>query len=227
AGTVLGVCRREFGSGTEASAELQWLGEGCATSDLVIPAGDNTNVFENTSTGKIGTCLTALDLGGTVNGVVLPAAHRFAIGIASSENGTSLWGITTDVRVIGVDGALPTLENAVNGSYPFFSEDVLYNISNAALYTGNPKKVWESIKTNIGAPGFLADSNKAFVNYWGQSGDLAPPSIYGGPGTIPATLTSVQSSPINGLTKSPNGAVNNCDPAVVFGNTPTYQFLNQ
>jgi hypothetical protein len=229
AGTIIGVCRREFGSGTEASAELNWLGEGCGTSDLAIPPGDNTNVFENTSTGKIAGCLTALDQGGTINGTTIPASGRYAIGIASSENGTSTWGPGTDVRVVAVDGALPTLENVVNGYYPFFSEDVLYNISSSSLYTGNPKKVWEAVKSNIGAPGFLADSNKAFQNYWGQSGDLAPPTIYGAPATIPATQASVQSSPINGLSKSANGAVNNCDPAVVFGssNTASYQFLNK
>ena len=232
AGTIFGICRREFGSGTEASAELNWLGEGCGTSDLSIPAGDNVNVFENTSTGKIGSCLTALDQGGVVNGVTLPAAGRFAIGIVSSENGPSLFGpdpstpASDDVRVIAVDGALPTLENVANGSYPFFSEDLLYNIS-SSLYTGNPKTVWEAIKTNFGAPGFLADSNKAFANYWGQSGDMSPPSLYGAPGTIPATATSVKSSPINGLTKSASGSVNNCDPAIVFSNTSTYQFLNQ
>jgi hypothetical protein len=233
AGTIVGICRREIGSGTEASAELFWLGEGCGTSDLAIPAGDNTNVFENTSTGKIGGCLTALDQGGTINGVAVPASGRFAIGIVSSENGPSLFGpnpstpASDDVRVVAVDGALPTLENVANGSYPFFSEDVLYNIK-TALYTGNPKKVWDSVKSTFGAPGFLADSNKAFVNYWGQSGDLAVPSVFGAPATIPATLASVQSSPINGLTKSPNGGVNNCDPAVVSGvsNTATYQFLN-
>lgn len=232
---VIGVCRREFGSGTEASAELNWLGEGCGSSDLFIPPGDNANVFENTSTGKIAGCLVALDKGGTINGVTQPASGRFAIGIASSENGPTTWGpgsnpptTETDVRVIAVDGALPTLENVANGSYPFFSEDVLYNIKSATFYTGNPKKVWDAVKANIGAPGFLADSNKAFVNYWGQSGDMSPPSIYGAPSTIPATLASVQSSPINALTKSPNGAVNNCDPAVVnaSSNTPTYQFLN-
>lgn len=232
---IIGVCRREFGSGTEASAELNWLGEGCGTSDLVIPPGDNANVFENTSTGKIAGCLVALDKGGTINGFTQPASGRFAIGIASSENGPTTWGpgsnpptTETDVRVIAVDGALPTLENVANGSYPFFSEDLLYNIKSASLYTGNPKKVWDAVKASIGAPGFLADSNKAFVNYWGQSGDMSPPSIYGAPSTIPATLASVQSSPINALTKSPNLAVNNCDPAVVnaSSNTPTYQFLN-
>jgi hypothetical protein len=233
ASSTFGICRREFGSGTEASAELNWLGEGCGTSDLTIPPGDNVNVFENTSTGKIAACLKAFDVGGTVNGAAV-SAGRFAIGIASSENGPATWGpangsiAETNVRVVAVDGALPTLENVVNGSYPFFSEDVLYNISSATLYTGNPKKVWEAVKASFGAPGFLADSNKAYQNYWGQSGDLAPPSIYGAPTTIPATLTSVQSSPINSLSKSPSGSPNNCDPAVVFGssNTPTYQFLN-
>jgi|SRR5581483_11211619 len=229
--STIGICRREFGSGTEASAELHWLGEGCATTDLSIPAGDNSNVFENTSTGKIGACLTALDLGGTINGQPVPAAGRFAIGIVSSENGPSLFGpnpstpASDDVRVIAVDGALPTLENVANGSYPFFSEDVLYNIS-SSLYTGNPKKVWDAVKANFGAPGFLADSNKAFANYWGQSGDMSPPSIYGAPATVPATATSVKSSPINNLTKSTSGSPNNCDPAVVFDKTATYQFLN-
>ncbi|HEY4209977.1 MAG TPA: hypothetical protein VGM84_00740 [Steroidobacteraceae bacterium] len=227
-GTVIGICRREFGSGTEASAELFWLGEGCGTSDLVVPPGDNVNVFENTSTGKIAACLQQMDIvGGTVNGQ--PAGGpRPAVGIVSSENGPSTFGSGT-MRVVGVDGALPTLENVANGFYPFFSEDVLYNNSSSTIYTGNPKKVWELVKSNIGTPAFLADSNKAFQNYWGDSGDLAPPSIYGAPSVIPATQTSVRASPISGLTKSPNGTVNNCDTAVVFGasNTAPYQFLNQ
>jgi hypothetical protein len=235
-GSILGICRRETGSATEAAAELQWLGEGCGVSDLVIPAGDNVNVFEVMSTGRMGACLTALDQGGFVSGVRLPAAGRFAIGMASSENGPALWGpgpqlpsgAPTDVRVIAVDGALPTLENVVNGSYPFFSEGVLYNIS-SALYTGHPKQVWDFVKQTFSAHGFLSNSNKAFVNYWGQSGNLTPPTLDpSSQATIPATFASVQSSPINALTKSPNGVVNNCDPAVVSGasNTATYQFLN-
>jgi hypothetical protein len=242
ASTNFAVCRREFGSGTEASAELFWLGEGCGSSDLSIPAENGTTVIEETSTGNIAGCLEAYDGNGNVTdylGVTYATSGpRPAIGIISSENGSSTFalGPTTPtvggsgLGVLAVDGALPTLENVVNGYYPFFSEDVLYNIKSTSLYTGNPALVWNAVKASIGHPGFLADSNKAFVNYWGQSGDLSPPSIYGPPTTIPATEASVQGDPLNALSKSVNasGTPNNCDPAMVYGTTtPTYQYLNQ
>jgi len=248
--TNFAICRREFGSGTEASAELFWLGEGCGSSDLAVPAENQFGtpasaapaVIEETSTGNIAGCLEAFDGSGNVTdylgSVYATGGPRPAIGIISSENGASTFalGPTTPVSgsggvgVLAVDGALPTLENVVNGYYPFFSEDLLYNITSTAFYTGNPAKVWNAVKNNIGAPGFLADSNKAFINYWGISGDLSPPSIYGTPTTIPATEASVEASPLNALSKSTNaaGTPNNCDPAVVYGTTtPTYQYLNQ
>lgn len=257
-GTSIGLCRREDISGTNASAEVFWLGEGCgfsnppsivAGSDLALPGPDSTNIFEETSTGKIAGCLEAMDTGATITDTTgtnpSGGPARPGIGIISSENGSSTFtfvpaaGSTpaTAVAVIGVDGALPTLENVVNGYYPFFSEDVLYNITSATKYTGNPKVVWEAVKKNIGTPAYLADSNSSFVNYWGQSGDLSPPTIYG-PGTtvngaaatVPATSTTVSTYPLNTLSKSAGGnGINNCDPAVVYGtnsNTAPYQDLN-
>ena len=238
-GSILGVCRQQFGSGAEAAAEEQWLGQGCTTSDLVIPAGDNINVFENQSDSVVGFCLTALDLGGTVNLVSLPAAGRFAIGIMSSENGPSLFGpdplspFSDDVRVIAVDGALPTLENVANGSYPFFTEDVLYRIASPGLYHPPASTVWDAVTAYFGHPFSVGLNNQqAFRNYWGQAGDLAVPTNFSPPVSttqIPATFTSMETNPLNTLTKSSTGIVNNCDPAVLWGSstTATYQFLNQ
>lgn len=228
---TIGICRREFGSGTEASAELFWLGEGCGSSDLTVPGDDGINVFEETSTGNIAGCLEAMDTGAAITDAVDTGPQpsggpgRPGIGIISSENGSSTFtlGSTVGVGVLAVDGALPTLENVANGSYQFFSEDVLYTIKAPAGFTvdSNAVAVFDSIESSFGTPAFLADSNKAYVNYWGQSGDLSPPSTQGPPVVFPATAASVTTSPINALTKSPLGSPNNCDPAVVYSSANT------
>ncbi len=244
--TAIAICRREFGSGTEASAEVFWLNEGCGgnggtnVSTLQIPAENaGAGVIEETSTGNIAGCLKAFDGNGSVTDYLGTAystgGPRPAIGIISSENGPSTFALGPapaasgqgGVGVVKVDGALPTLENVANGSYPFFSEDVLYNISNTSLYTGDAATVWNAVKTNIGTPSFLSDGNENYQNYWGQSGDLSPPSIYGTPSVFPATAASVFASPNGALTKSLSGAPDNCDPAIPYGVTATYQYLNQ
>jgi len=252
--TLMAICRREFGSGTEASAEVFWLTEGCGSgganaSNLTMPSEDTSNIIEETSTGNIKGCLTAFDGSGSVTDYLghsyATNGPRPAIGIISSENppATFALGPTTPTATLGgmgviaVDGALPTLENAANGFYPFFSEDVLYNISptvdSGALYSGNPALVWNQVKANIGTPDFLADGDSGYNNYFGQSGDLSPPSIYASssPPHIPATAATVSTSPVGAFTKSDtaSGSPNNCDPAAVyFGlSTPTFQWRNQ
>ncbi len=244
----IAICRREFGSGTEASAELFWLNEGCGgnggtnASTLQIPAeniGTGGNVVEETSTGNMAACLKAFDGSGNVtdyNGTAYPSGGpRPAIGIISSENGPSTFVLgsapasasSPGVGVLRVDGALPTLENVANGYYPFFSEDVLYNISSAAFYSGDAATVWNQVKSNIGTPTFLSDGDEGYNNYWGLSGDMSPPTIYGPPATLPATAASVAASPNNALSKSLSGSPDNCDPPVPYGETSTYQYLNQ
>lgn len=224
---VIGICRREFGSGEEASAELFWLGEGCGGSDLAIPSDDGVNVFQQTSTANVAGCLMAMDSGAAIFDAFESGQQpsggpgRPGIGIISSENNSSTFflGSTIGVGVLAVDGALPTLENVVNGSYPFFSEDVLYTIKHPPNFVDSEAAaVFSAIEVIIGSPGFLWSVNKAYVNYWGQSGDLSPPTIYGPPMTFPATASSVRVSPINALTKSSveTGSPNNCDPAVIY-----------
>ena len=238
----IAICRREAGSGTEVSAEIFWLNSDCTDlEDEAMPIADDTNVFEMNSTGNLAGCLSATDQAGqnvtTDDGLNPPGGGpRPAIGTISSENGPGTFD-GVHVFAVKLDGATPTLENVVNGFYPFFEEDWFYNqISKCAppvngnyCKTTPPGIVWESLKVNIGHPGFLADSNANYVNYWGQSGDLALSKVYSvlpaapnntpakATPTIPATNATVVATPVNAYTHNNSGTVNNCNPPILNG----------
>ncbi len=238
------LCRRDDGSGTEASFEAYFLGARCggpsnpSGSKITMPPEDGQFVFTSGGTGGVRNCLQAFYQGGTVTPsntafpAVTEAAGKWAIGVLSSEvtagnltaSGSNL--CNDCFRMVAVDGVLPTLDNVVNGYYPYFSTDVFYTTSTGPdAASGAPLTGFQALQGKMGHPAFTAITNAAFAGRpWGNGGDLAPASVYeaSNPVTIPATFATVTANPTNAYTKASTGPVSNCDTPVLFtgGTTP-------
>lgn len=232
------ICRRDPGSGTEASYEAFFLGARCG--GITDPAGskelmwseDGTYVFAQGSTGNLRNCLQAFYQGGTITpyNTSLPAVHepggQWAIGVMTSEvtagnltaSGSNL--CNDCFREIALDGVLPTLDNVVNGFDAFFSTDVFYTTSSGpdAAGTGANATLFTSMQGRMGHPVFTAGTNSTYAGRpWGSGGDLAPAGIYGSsnPPTIPATASTVATNPTNAYSKAITGPVDNCNTPVL------------
>ncbi|HEY6925833.1 MAG TPA: hypothetical protein VI653_20300, partial [Steroidobacteraceae bacterium] len=231
------VCRRDVGSGTEASFEAYFLGARCGSSSEQMAAQDGQFVFTNSSTGNVRSCLQAFFSGGTItpfNGdfnttfpPVPQPGGQWAIGVLSSEvTAGNLSGANDSFRMIAVDGVLPTLANTINGFWPYFSTDVFYTIAagKTGAPTGSPLAAFRALQAKIGHPAFTAVTNSGFAGRpWGNGGDLAPASLFqaSNPPTIPSTAATAATNPTNAFTKASSGSVNNCDTPVLFNNTGT------
>lgn len=234
------VCRRDVGSGTEASFEAYFLGARCSSSDEAMATQDGQFVIESASGGNVLKCMQAFAQGGisitpynqdfgTTYPAFTPTGGQWAIGILSTElKSTDLSSHGDQIRMVAIDGVLPTLANVVNGYYPYFSTDAWYTVkAGSGIPTGDPLASFQAIQGDIGhpIPTKAADANYANMP-WGSGGDLAPASLFAtsanaGYTTFPVTTSEVESNPINLFTKASNGTVNNCDTPVVYGNIST------
>jgi hypothetical protein len=232
------MCRRDIGSGTEASFEAEWLGERCSTiANEVIPAEDGQFVFAAGSGSGVRGCLQAFDLGGNITPYYLPGTTtpagpgqnqavtepggQFAIGINNAElTASNLSGAGDSFRAIAIDGSGPTVSNVQNGSYPYFSTGVSYAItSGAGIPSGTPKLVGAAYLAKLGHPAFTAVSNSGYTGVlpWSTTsttGDASPAPIYLATNpltTIPSTSAYAAVNPTNAYTHASTGAVNNCN----------------
>lgn len=236
------ICRRDVGSGTEASFEAYFLGARCSTSSESMQLQSPPFVVEEASTGNILNCLEAFDLGGiavtpynedynTTYVPFTPAGHQWAIGILSTELTTTqieAADTTTDpqtpgtgtVRMVAIDGILPTLENVVNGYDGIWGTDTFYTIkSGTGVPSGTPLKIFQDIQGDIGHPSPTQIVDATYVNVWGDGGDLSPASLFLTTSTYsayPVNATTVEATPVNQFTKAQSGSVNNCDVPVLY-----------
>jgi hypothetical protein len=229
------LCRRDFGSGTEASFESEWLTERCSTLETqsLLPE-DGQYVFASGSGSGVRGCLEAFFQGGSITpyylpGTTTPAApgqntpvpeggNQFAIGINNAElTASNLSGANDSFRTVGIDGVGPTVANVQNGVYPYFSTGVSYQIkTGTGVPTGNPKIVAAALLAKLGHPAFTAVSNSGYTGVvpWTGTGDAAPAGLYlktNPVTTIPSTSAYAATNPTNMFTKSSSGSVNNCD----------------
>lgn len=230
------ICRRDPGSGTEASWEEFFLDTRCggatnpAGSALIPWPEDGQYVFEQGSTGGIRNCLQAFYQGGTITPFTgLPAVvepgGQWAIGVMTSEvtagnltaSGSNL--CNDCFRMVALDGVLPTLANVVNGYDQFFSTDQFYTTSSGPdAASGTSATLFSTMQGRMGHPVFTAITNASFAGRpWGSGGDLAPAGAFAATNapTIPATGTSVATNPTNAYSKTFTGSGRNCGPAVL------------
>lgn len=216
------LCRRDIGSGTEASYEYLFIGQRCSLTGNSIQS-ENAYVWANSSAGSVRNCLKAFNAGGTVthyyppNDSFSPSAGSYALGFANTEvTAANLSGASDGFRMVAVDGIMPQIANVENGTYPYFSTGAAYSIK--AAYTGHPTgaplTAFTTITHLIGHPLWTADSNTNYsANPWGVTGDASPAPQYAASfaPTLPATHITAAANPTNAFTKAFSGPVNNCD----------------
>src|SRR5215469_11015098 len=236
------ICRRDVGSGTEASFEAYFLGARCSSSDESMSTQDGAFTIESASTGNLETCLQAFDAGGititpynqdfgTTYAPFAPAGNQWAIGILSTEIKPGDLSSHGDAfRLVAIDGVLPTLANVVNGYYPYWSEDSWYTVkSGNNIPSGDPLAAFKAVQGDIGHPSPTHDADANYSGQpWGAGGDLSPAELFGTDagagytGNPPYTTAQVLANPIALWTKAAaGGAPNNCDTPVLNGNINT------
>jgi hypothetical protein len=164
-GKTVNICRRDPGSGTQATAQVHFLSNPCNTAyklDAVRqgsaskPAPDaNTGgvlPIENSSTGDVLACLNNADANGST---------AYAFGIVSRENVET----GTNWRYVKLDGALPNRyiattapSGAVNGSYDFVGEGTMqWNTAKMSLpANANLLAALQDISTKSNTPDAIA-----------------------------------------------------------------------
>jgi hypothetical protein len=223
------ICRRDFGSGTEASYEALFVTERCGKTSLVIPGEDGATVWANASGGAVRNCLQAFQVGGkqvtgfyATTSSITTLGNQYAIGMINMEvTAANLSAAGDGFRMVAVDGALPQLSNLQNGFYPYFSTGNAYQIKGGktGAPTGAAATAFTAIRSKIGHPLWTADSNTNYSsNPWGVTGDQSPAGNGGfastNPPTLPATHTTAAANPTAAFTKTSSGSINNCDQAV-------------
>jgi hypothetical protein len=221
------LCRRDVGSGTEASFEAYFVGERCSKTSLVVPGEDGFTVWANGSGGGVRTCLQGFNNGGkTLTSYYPPVTtvatvgNQYAVGFINTEiTAANLSGAGDGFRLVAIDGVLPQLANVQNGTYPYFSTGNAYKIKagKTGAPTGSPLTAFNAITSKIGHPIWTADSNTNYsANPWGVAGDASPAGLYAATNapTLPASHSTAATNPTNAFTKTASTAINNCDQPV-------------
>lgn len=234
------VCRRDVGSGTEGSFEAYFLGARCGISDETMQAQDGQFFIESASSGGVRTCLQAFytpsntiaitpfneESATTTYPPFTPPGNQWALGIVSTEiTPANLSSAGDSFRIVAVDGVLPTLANVVNGYYPYWGTDAIYQVkSGSNIPSGNPNTIFQAVTNVLGHPAATKIIDATFDSaHWGQGGDLAPATLYGpfSYSANPVTTALVQANPYNLFTKAPSGSTNNCDTPALYQKSGT------
>jgi hypothetical protein len=221
------MCRRDFGSGTEASFEAYFVGERCSLTSLKVPGEDGFAIWAAGSGGGVRTCLQAFNAGNkSLTGFYLTTSsvttvgNQYAVGFINTEiTAANLSGASDGFRLVAIDGVLPQIANVQNGTYPYFSTGNSFQIKagKPGAPLGLPLTAFNNITTKIGHPIWTADSNTSYSkNPWGVAGDVSPAGLYASTNapTLPASHTSASTNPTNAFTKTAGGSINNCDQPV-------------
>lgn len=223
---TIGIARRVDTSGSQKSAELNILNQNVnpAANPVAFVAPDASGVhtagicaanrvFAGNGTGDVRNCLGELqDL------------NQYGVGLMSMESvyATSGTGVAAKWRWVRLNGAMPTLANVINGSYPFWVEQA---VTRQDTLTGTPLSLFTDIAAKLGDPGILAILNGSFQVFnntlMGGAGEpagsqgtglLLPPLVAGTltcPPTFASGPTTADTDPRNILSKSVAGATDN------------------
>jgi len=213
------ICSRTPGSGTTASFGIKFLNYPCGgayslpaaqTTDTTagVPAYAGTTlssvfapettfaaqVHQMASGGNLEDCLDSLDK--AVNGTNVAASTltggRWAIGVQGTDSNAALG---KNYRFLKVDGNAPTLANAVNGKYKWWTE---LTFQYKTTLSGDTLKIANEFIKQAGNPAVMAVTNAATntaTHTWGNAGYLAVPQNW----APPASGILNVASPVNTL----------------------------
>jgi hypothetical protein len=233
------ICRRVASSGTQASYESYWLQQRCdtsrgATSPVPFAVPDDGSTLTTGAPPRLnwesgGGFVNASEGSGDVRNCF--AAHQtngtWAIGTLSTE--VSAANLTQgNFRMVRVDGALPNLASMANGDYDFFTENVLVRRQVAPLPNAAALPLLQFLESDVGSPAILSLVNVSFRGRpWGDGGVVGIPTAANGPNLPPQTdgaagAGQMRARPVNSMSRSVvNNTVNNCNPPVMIGASPT------
>lgn len=171
----IAICRREAGSGTQASAGIYFLNQNCGVSFepfVTAPSGPNGNpVFEHGTTTALEGCV------GTTAGAIGPNVYK-----SPAPSGT---------KYLAIDGVSPSKVNAARGTYGYAFESSFSKSVNPAL-SGNTNALADLLiaraRATAGIPGSSASA-------------YAVPNIAGNSAAIPVAIAG---TPVAVGTKSGN-----------------------
>jgi hypothetical protein len=140
--TVVKICRRTKGSGTQATINNVILGSPHSSAGTSPAAGNNPNVAEGSGAGDVTKCMTAWNAGSSQTIASDKTPSNYCVnGTGDATTGscvagstpTTAWAIglmgleraDANFRFIKVDGVAPTAKNAHDGIYTLWSEGVL------------------------------------------------------------------------------------------------------
>lgn len=195
------ICRRVDTSGTQASYEMFFLNQRCATG--VHPFLNNgAQVFMGSGTADVKGCLNVLD-----------QQKLWAIGIMSTENVASApedrW------RFVKMDGIAPTLLNTFSGRWPFFVEQSYQwrNEHSERPLKGPKLGFMAQIAAQLKNPTIVRIINRDFRHSWGNAGVMSLSGggftpLHASPGS-PIDAGAIAAHPILAVTHEGNncGAV--------------------
>jgi len=238
------ICRRVDSSGTEASFESFFLHQRCdsgvasmATPDDNSSVNDTVNnpptaatiaggslVNAAVSSGNVRTCFDILDHNGRTDGSA--GTTLWAIGILSTEvKSSDLSGAHDGFRFLALDGTPPTIANAINGDYEFFTDDTLQHINSGFtgfIPTSDLRgKIIAYIESNLALPAVVSDLDGSYAGRpWGNGGVMSPPGL-GTAAAAPVSAATAATTPIGKMTHAAGGTTNNCSPAIAVDVTPS------
>jgi len=215
------IQRRVATSGTERSFEVYFAGTDCVDGAPTFLTNTTARVTENSGTSNVVSGLTADNTAG-----------KGSVGVLTSER---VAAVSDGWRFIKVDGAAPSVLNAVKGSHEFFFESTI-QWRKTAIVSGDTtlpalplakKNVAQAIVNQLGKPDVVARLNTAFNHPFGRAGLLgnavknkasAPTTPYIANGSDATKLNDVYNRPIATSTRGVSGNPNACRLTVKVSN---------
>jgi len=216
--TDIFIQRRVATSGTERSFEIFFAGTDCVNGAPPFLSNTNARVTENSGTSNVVSGLNADN-----------TARKGSIGVLTSER---VAAVSDGWRFIKVDGAAPSVLNAVKGSHEFFFESTIQwrkttiNSDLPALPQAK-QNVAQAIVNQLGKPDVVSRLNTAFGHPFGRAGLLgnavknksaAALTPYIAKGADPAAKNDVYNRPIATSTRGVTGTPNACRMTVKVSN---------
>jgi hypothetical protein len=200
-GGAIDLGRRVSTSGTQKTAEVTLLNQGCSAG--VAP-------MLNAGLTAFGGTVTEGSGSSNVRNAVIAAnsAGNAAIGILSAETAP-----TAEFKYLKIDGFSPSIENVINGNYKFYA----FNAANKdSSLTGNNLAVVDALIARLSDPNSIVAANTAFAfapdfqgGFIGGFGAVLAGAF---PDARPVSTAQAVANPVFAASKDGFGgaALNNC-----------------
>ena len=180
--TRVNICRRVDGSGTQASANAQFLQFPCNGAALGVANQTVSDAGLSQAISSVGTSGKAFVYEGSTTGNVISCLNQaetvgaYAIGHVSKENAPATSGTIGNWRHVKLDGVSANRDNTKSGQYDYFFESTLqWNKTLFAGLGGDQQGFLTTFAAQAKLPSSLAKLASAT-----QNGVAALPDTYAG-----------------------------------------------